>query len=124
MKPNDNVDYMEYRIAIGRLVDKLIMAYRGYLIEKISFRDGLRYRLRLSVNDKLPVDLHVVNKFDKIFIELWPINRATPLLVLEKSINENLDSIYRELTLILSTLWKVKVRKHRKLIKKANSRAT
>ncbi len=108
---------MDYRIATGKLVDKLITTYRGYLVEKVSFKDGLRYRLRLSVSSKIPLDIHVVNKFDKIFIELWPINHATPLLVIEKSVYDNIEDIYHDLNLILSTLWKVKTRKCRKISK-------
>ncbi|NPB00217.1 MAG: hypothetical protein GXO10_02485 [Crenarchaeota archaeon] len=109
-------EVMDYKIATGRLVDKIVTTYRGYLIEKVSFKDGLRYTVRLGPLGKPSLDLHIVNKLNKVFIEFWPLNHATPLLVLERDLSNNIDELYRDIASILSMLWSVKKRKRSRLV--------
>ncbi len=99
---------MDYKIATGRLVDKLVTTFRGYLLEKVSFRDGLRYTVRLGPIGKPSLDIHIVNRLNKLFIEFWPLNHASPLLVLERDLREDIDNVYRDISSILSMLWSVK----------------
>ncbi len=102
---------MDYRIAAGKVVDKLLNMFNSYLVEKISFPDGLRYRVRiLDAEDKF-LDVDVVNRFDKLFIELWLPNYATPFLVIERSAHENVDDIVRDVARIITILWRVRKRR-------------
>jgi len=107
-------EVMDYKIATGRLVDKIVTAYRGYLVEKVSFKDGLRYTIRIGPIGKPSLDIHIVNKLNKLFVEFWPMNHASPLLVLERDLRNSIEDVYRDISSILSMLWSVKkVRRRR-----------
>jgi len=105
----------DFKIITGRIVDRLLDIYNSHLVEKISFSDGLRYRLRIFSPDNRSLDIHIVNKFDKLFIELWLPNYASPLIVLERSATQDVESIVREIVDLVSILWRASKRRRRKV---------
>lgn len=108
MHINNSIDY---RIAAGKVVDKLLNMFNSYLVEKISFPDGLRYRVRILATEDRFLDVDVVNRFDKLFIELWLPNYATPFLVIERSAREDVDNIVKDVARIITILWRVRKRR-------------
>jgi len=102
---------IDYRIAAGKVVDRLLNMFNSYLLEKISFPDGLRYRVRILTSGDRFLDVHVVNKMDKLFIELWLPNYATPFMVIERSARDDVDDIVKDIARLISILWRVRKRR-------------
>ncbi len=96
---------VDAKIITGRIVDKLLDLRGSYLVEKVSFPYGLRYRVRIQrPGEGHAVDVHVVNKLDKLFIELWLPNHASPVLVLERDFTQDVDSLVREILSVIAVL--------------------
>ena len=94
----------ELGLIAGLVVDLLLTTYDAYLIEKISFPGGSRYTIRLKSGNNV-LDLHVVAKSNRIFVEFWLPNHATPILVFEHSDVNNANEILRDITRLLTIIW-------------------
>jgi len=95
------------KIVAGMIVDKLLDLRGSFLVEKISFPQGLRYRVRIQAPGELEaIDIHIVNKSGKLFIELWLPNHAAPVLVLERDFSQDVDSLVREIINLIAILCK------------------
>ncbi len=93
------------KIVTGRIVDKLLDLAGSCLVEKISFPHGLRYRVRIQrPGETSAIDVHIVNKSDKLFIELWLPNHAAPVLVLERDFKADVDSLVKEIVNVIAIL--------------------
>ncbi len=93
---------MDSKLIAGLVTDLLVSTGNAYLIEKISFRNGSRYTIR--VFSKIPIDLHIVSKGDSVFVEFWSPHYASPILIIEYSGMRSPTLLYREIQTILSII--------------------
>ncbi len=71
---------MSVRIA-GLVADLLMRTCNASSVERQSFADGSRYMVRFSENNNMEV--HLVDKGEKLFAEFWIATYATPVMIIE-----------------------------------------
>ncbi|GAB6948330.1 hypothetical protein JCM16161A_24600 [Vulcanisaeta sp. JCM 16161] len=71
---------MTMRIA-GLVADLLMRTCNASSVERQSFIDGSRYMIRFSDNNNMEV--HLVDKGERLFAEFWINTYATPLMIIE-----------------------------------------
>ncbi|WP_054842378.1 hypothetical protein [Vulcanisaeta distributa] len=65
----------------GLVADLLMRTCNASSVERQSFIDGSRYMIRFSDNHNMEV--HLVDKGERLFAEFWVNTYATPLMIIE-----------------------------------------
>ena len=65
----------------GLVADLLMRTCNASSVERQSFIDGSRYMVRFSDNHNMEV--HLIDKGEKLFAEFWISTYATPLMIIE-----------------------------------------
>ncbi len=99
------------RMIAGMIADSLMTECDAHLVEKISFSTGSRYTIRLHGSSS--VDLHIVGRRRKVFVELWLRAHASPVLVLEYEACARVSEVMSDILRALSMLQSQEARRQR-----------
>ncbi len=73
-------EIMSMRVA-GLVADLLMRTCNASSVERQSFMDGSRYMIRFSDNNNMEV--HLVDRGERLFAEFWISTYATPIMIIE-----------------------------------------
>jgi hypothetical protein len=70
-------------------------------VERMQFHGGSRYMVRFMFNG---VEVHIVGKGDRLFVEFWISRYATPIVVMDYTGLGDADSVCREICSMIYTI--------------------
>lgn len=79
----------------GIIADLLMRTCNATTIERQAFSTGSRYMVRF--NGETHMEVHIVNRDERVFAEFWLPTYATPIMIIEYLVRTEPQSICREI---------------------------